>query len=74
LTGRRQSPDTRTRYEYIKQAVERPNNPSFKIHYVQKCYMGNTSFLARIPEEQRKLGTPVCTRKDSNKLDLEETG
>lgn len=36
--------------------------------------MGNTSFLARIPEEQRKLGTPVCTRKDSNKLDLEETG
>jgi hypothetical protein len=30
----------RTRYEYIKQAVERPNNLSFKMYYVKKCNMG----------------------------------
>jgi len=36
--------------------------------------MGNTPFLAGIPEEQGQLGTPICTQKDSIKLDLEETG
>jgi len=36
--------------------------------------MGNTPFLAKLPEQQGQLGTPVCTWKDSIKLDLEETG
>jgi len=63
----------RTRYEYVKQAVGRPKNPSFKIHYVQKCYMDNTPFLARIPAEQGQLGTPICTLKDNIKMDLKET-
>jgi hypothetical protein len=61
LKWRRQSPDIRTRYDYIKQVVERPKNPSLKIHYVKNFYMGNTPFLARIPEEQGQLGTPTCT-------------
>jgi len=27
--------------------------------------MGNTPFLARIPEEKGQVGTPICTWKDN---------